>query len=98
MKINTELERWVHLFVLIAFSALGGWAIARFLEWTPLAAFGLACTVTCQVNNAMHQLMNSASDDDDNDQKVDNDTKTTSSSKSNNKNNKKRQKKIKKQS
>jgi hypothetical protein len=61
MKINTSLDRWLHLFVLFAFTGIGGFVLIHYLEWTPLTAFGVSCTVTCQVNSLLRNL----SDDDE---------------------------------
>ena len=53
MKVTFDNTRLLHLFLLIAFSYLGGYLLVSYLEWTPLSAFGFACTVVCQVSNVI---------------------------------------------
>ena len=57
MRINTSLDRWLHLLVLSFFTGVGGYALIYWLDWKPLSAFSLSCVVTVQVNNAIRMLM-----------------------------------------
>ncbi len=53
MKVTINHNRILHLFLLVVCTHF----IARFLirawRWTPLSAYGLACTITTQVSNAI---------------------------------------------
>ncbi len=51
MKVTIDASRILHLFLLITLSAAGAIMLVSYLEWTPLAAFGLSCTVVTQVSN-----------------------------------------------
>lgn len=57
MRINTSLDRWLHLLVLCFFTGVGGYALIYWFDWKPLSAISLSCVVTVQVNNAIRMLM-----------------------------------------
>lgn len=51
MKVTLDASRIVHLLVLIGGSWAGAALLVSYLDWTPLAAFGLACAVVTQISN-----------------------------------------------
>jgi hypothetical protein len=54
MIVSIDSSRLVHLLVLLGSSYAGGKLILWcFNDWSYTAAFGLAVTVVCQVNNAV---------------------------------------------
>lgn len=53
MKVNFDATRIAHLLALLFFTYLGGRLLVSYLEWTPLSAYGLSCTVSVQINNAI---------------------------------------------
>ena len=57
MKINTSLDRWLHLLALLICSYIGAQALMYYLDWTSLAAYGSAVTVAVQINNALLKMM-----------------------------------------
>lgn len=63
MKVTFDRYRILHLILLMACS----WVLAKILiaklEWTAMSAYGFACTLTTQIN----QAINSAKKDDDGD-------------------------------
>lgn len=57
MKVNFDFVRLTHLVLLIAASYVGGQALMHYLEdWSPLAAYGLACSIVCQVSSAVMKI------------------------------------------
>jgi len=51
MKVTLDAYRFVHLVALIGMSSIGAWVFITFFQWTPLVAFGTACTVVTQLSN-----------------------------------------------
>lgn len=51
MKVTIDFKRILHLLLLIVLTlTFGGLLIQRY-DWKPLSAYGLACSVVCQINN-----------------------------------------------
>jgi len=51
MKVTLDATRIAHLLALIASSLVGAYLLVTLLEWTPMAAFGMACTLSTQLSN-----------------------------------------------
>ena len=62
MKVTLDSKRILHLISLI----LSSYLIAKLLqvkfEWTPLSAWGVAISTTCQVSNAIMSILDPTSD------------------------------------
>lgn len=62
MKVTLDGKRILHLISLI----LSSYLIAKLLqvkfEWTPLSAWGVGISVTCQVSNAIMSILDPTSD------------------------------------
>ena len=56
MKVNISPKRIFHLILLIFSTYVLSQILIRKLEWTPLSAYGLGCTIVVQVNNAILTL------------------------------------------
>ncbi len=62
MKVTLDSKRVLHLISLI----LSSYLIAKLLqikfEWTPLSAWGVGISITCQVSNAIMSILDPTSD------------------------------------
>ena len=56
MKINLEWKRILHLIVLIIFTGLLGQILIKRFEWKQLSAYGLSCSLVCQISNAIFKI------------------------------------------
>lgn len=53
MKVTIDIKRVLHLLLLILLTlTFGGLLIQRY-DWKPLSAYGLACSIVCQINNVI---------------------------------------------
>lgn len=57
MKVTIDTVRILHLLALILLSTAGATLLVSYWDWTPLAAFGFACTIVTQVSNALRTTM-----------------------------------------
>lgn len=68
MKVTLDSKRILHLISLI----LSSYLIAKLLqvkfEWTPLSAWGVAISTTCQVSNAIMSILDPTSDNNNGDE------------------------------
>lgn len=62
MEVTLDIKRILHLISLI----LSSYLIAKLLqikfEWTPLSAWGVGISITCQVSNAIMSVLDPTSD------------------------------------
>jgi hypothetical protein len=68
MKVSFDPSRLLHLALLLGLTYAGGRILMQYLEdWAPMAAYGLSCTIVCQVSSAILKIndFSSTSDDDD---------------------------------
>lgn len=56
MIVTVDTPRVLHLFLLLGVTYLGGRILIDRFDWSGLSAFGLSCTVACQLSNAIMQL------------------------------------------
>jgi len=56
MKVTLDASRILHLVILICLSFTGAWFLVTYFEWTPMTAFGFACTLVTQLSNLLLQL------------------------------------------
>ena len=73
MKVNISPERILHFIALTISTYLIGKLLITKLDWTPLSAYGLGCTIVVQVNNAILKISEadpSDSGDGGNDAKI----------------------------
>mmetsp|Transcript_15715 Transcript_15715/g.33228 ORF Transcript_15715/g.33228 Transcript_15715/m.33228 type:complete len:95 (+) Transcript_15715:180-464(+) len=54
MKINLDRWRILHLLVLMGISFVLAEILIAKMGWTGLSAYGFACTITTQINNAIN--------------------------------------------
>ena len=69
MKVTFDSIRILHLILLIALTIAFGQILIQRWEWTPLAAYGLTCSIVCQINNVFlkfKDISDSLSDVDQN--------------------------------
>lgn len=77
MKVSIDLKKVLHLILLIVFTITFGQLLIQHYEWKPLSAYGLTCSLVCQISNAILKLKDRVSSaennkkcDDDNDEGV----------------------------
>jgi len=58
MKVTIDRYRILHLVMLMICSYLLAEALIAKMEWTPLSAYGLACTITTQISNGINSQYN----------------------------------------
>ena len=56
MKVHLDITRILHLIILLAGTALGGKVLTQYFGWSYLSGYGLACSLVCQVSNAILKL------------------------------------------
>ena len=54
MKVTIDRYRILHLLLLMGTSFVLAETLIHKLEWTPLSAYGLACTLTTQISSALY--------------------------------------------
>ena len=68
MKVTLDSKRILHLLSLI----LSSYLIAKLLQikfdWTPMAAWGVAISTTCQISNAIMSILDPTSDNNNGDE------------------------------
>lgn len=57
MQVTLDAQRILHLFALLLSSFLIAKLLQVKLEWTPLSAWGLGISISCQVSNAILKIM-----------------------------------------
>ena len=57
MKVNLDPSRFVHLFVLLGFTGVVATFLQSYLDWSPMAAYGVACTVVVQCSEALMSVL-----------------------------------------
>mmetsp|Transcript_53251 Transcript_53251/g.79090 ORF Transcript_53251/g.79090 Transcript_53251/m.79090 type:complete len:94 (-) Transcript_53251:348-629(-) len=57
MIVTIDKTRVLHLFLLIVLTILGGYTLISRYGWNKLSAFGLSCSVTCQVSSIIMKLI-----------------------------------------
>ena len=53
MLITIDRTRIVHLCVLIATTLIAGSILTNFYKWNRLSAYGLTCTISCQISDVI---------------------------------------------
>ena len=53
MLVTIDKTRIYHLLLLLTTTLVGGYLLIYFLEWGRLSAYGLSCTVSCQISDAI---------------------------------------------
>lgn len=53
MKVTFDLPRVLHLLVLVFFTLVGGSFLVNQYNWSGLSAYGLVCTIVCQISSAI---------------------------------------------
>ena len=53
MKVTFDYRRILHLLLLIVFTVAFGQILIQRYEWTSLTAYGLTCSIVCQINNVI---------------------------------------------
>ena len=53
MKVTFDYRRILHLLLLIVFTVTFGQILIQRYEWTSLTAYGLTCSIVCQINNVI---------------------------------------------
>jgi len=59
MRVTIDLKRVLHLALLIVLTLTFGRLLTENYEWKPLSAYGLVCSIVCQLSNIMmkfHQV------------------------------------------
>jgi hypothetical protein len=59
MKVTIDFKRVLHLVILIVLTLTFGRLLTENYEWKPLAAYGLVCSLVCQLSNVImkfHQV------------------------------------------
>lgn len=62
MRVNLDANRIIHLLILVACSIGGAVILVSYLDWTPMASFGLSCTVVTQLSNVWWHWKESSSE------------------------------------
>ena len=75
MKVTLDAKRISHLLALLLASFLIAKLLQVKFEWTPLSAWGLGISISCQVSNAILKLMDPASNFNENNNLDDNEIK-----------------------
>ena len=57
MKVNLDATRILHFLTLIGITVGGGQILIRTWEWNPLTAYGLVCTIVCQISNVVMKIL-----------------------------------------
>jgi hypothetical protein len=55
-KISIDSTRLAHLMLLLFFTYVCGQFLIQTWEWTNLTAYGLSCSIVCQISNAVLRL------------------------------------------
>jgi hypothetical protein len=53
MKVTFDWKRVLHLVLLIVLTITFGQLLVQRYEWKPLSAYGLTCSVVCQISNVI---------------------------------------------
>ena len=53
MKVTLDLKRLLHLLLLIVLTLTFGQILIQRYEWKPLSAYGLTCSIVCQISNVI---------------------------------------------
>jgi len=53
MLVTIEPKRVLHLIILIVLTVTFGKLLTERYEWKPLSAYGLACSLVCQISNVI---------------------------------------------
>ena len=53
MKVTFDLKRVLHLILLIVLTITFGQLLIQRYEWKPLSAYGLTCSIVCQISNVI---------------------------------------------
>jgi hypothetical protein len=58
MKVSLDATRFLHLFLLVLFTIMGGYILVDRFDWNGLSAYSFSGTVVCQINNVLLKLQN----------------------------------------
>lgn len=53
MKVTFDLKRFLHLIILIILTVTFGQILIQRYDWKPLSAYGLTCSLVCQISNVV---------------------------------------------
>lgn len=53
MLVTVDKTRILHLLTLITGTVVGGYILTHYYEWGRLPAYGLTCTLSCQISDAI---------------------------------------------
>ena len=56
MKVTFDLKRLLHLIILITLTVTVGRHLIEHYEWKPLSAYGMSCSLVCQISNVLLKL------------------------------------------
>ena len=62
MRVTVDYKRILHLIVLILLTYIFGQILVQRYDWAPLSAYGLTCSLVCQISNVIlkfHEISNS---------------------------------------
>mmetsp|Transcript_5133 Transcript_5133/g.6633 ORF Transcript_5133/g.6633 Transcript_5133/m.6633 type:complete len:82 (+) Transcript_5133:248-493(+) len=65
MKVSIDVKKGLHLILLIVLTITFGQLLIQHYDWKPLSAYGITCSLVCQISNVILKLNGTNQDEDE---------------------------------